>query len=206
MQRKEKNNWKKGQLYVVGSLFIVISLTFLLFRFYSFYREQRIEKGKINSFYQYQIEKIKVVSSDVNKENDDLNYIAVLKIDSIHLEKGLYDIQNKLNHVDNNIEILEESTMPNVQNGNLILAGHNGNGKNSYFRNLHKIKEGELISIFYDGYEYQYQVMNIYQVEKTGKVDIIRNKEKTTLTLITCSGRNKQLVVISELINMRRKS
>ena len=73
MQRKEKNNWKKGQLYVVGSLFIVISLTFLLFRFYSFYREQRIEKGKINSFYQYQIEKIKVVPSDVNKENNYLN-------------------------------------------------------------------------------------------------------------------------------------
>ena len=45
--------------------------------------------------------------------------------------------------------------------------------------------------------------MNIYQVEKTGKVDIIRNKEKTTLTLITCSGDNEQLVVICELVDKK---
>ena len=45
--------------------------------------------------------------------------------------------------------------------------------------------------------------MNIYEIEKTGKANIVRNGSKTTLTLITCKGNeDKQLVVISELIRV----
>ena len=45
--------------------------------------------------------------------------------------------------------------------------------------------------------------MNIYEIEKTGKANIVRNGNKTTLTLITCKGNeDKQLVVISELIRV----
>ena len=41
----------------------------------------------------------------------------------------------------------------------------------------------------------------MYDIEKTGTANIIRNKEKTTLTLITCRhNTNKQIVVICELI------
>ena len=42
--------------------------------------------------------------------------------------------------------------------------------------------------------------MNSYKVKKTGQVDIIRNNDKNTLTLITCYGEDKQLIVICELI------
>ena len=47
-------------------------------------------------------------------------------------------------------------------------------------------------------YKYTYIVENKYEVEKTGMMDIKR-KNKNTLTLITCIGLNKQLVVISYL-------
>ena len=29
--------------------------------------------------------------------------------------------------------------MPDIENGNFILAGHSGNSKNSYFKNLKKL-------------------------------------------------------------------
>ena len=35
--------------------------------------------------------------------------------------------------ISKNIQILKESDMPNVTNGNLLLAGHNGNSKVSFF-------------------------------------------------------------------------
>ena len=42
---------------------------------------------------------------------------------------------------------------------------------------------------------------NIYDVEKTGTANIVRNAEKNTLTLITCRhNTNKQIVIICELI------
>ena len=91
--------------------------------------------------------------------------------------------------------------MPDVENGNFILAGHSGSGYTAFFKNLHKLNNDDLVSVFYGGYEYKYKVVNIYDVEKTGTANIIRNKDKTTLTLITCRhNTNKQIIVICELV------
>ena len=41
----------------------------------------------------------------------------------------------------------------------------------------------------------------LYLIDKTGTAEIIRNKNKSTLTLITCKhNTNKQIIVIAELI------
>ena len=40
----------------------------------------------------------------------------------------------------------------------------------------------------------------IYEVLKTGKVSIKRDKNKSTITMITCKGSDKQLVVIGYLV------
>ena len=93
--------------------------------------------------------------------------------------------------------------MPDIENGNLILAGHNGYLKSSYFRYLYRLIPSDKVSVFYNGYEYIYEVINTYKVNKTGTVKVIRNNNKTTLTLITCSGDTEQLVVICELVEKR---
>lgn len=44
-------------------------------------------------------------------------------------------------------------------------------------------------------------MVNTYDVEKTGTVEILRNVQKNTLTLITCRhNTNKQIVIICELV------
>ena len=92
--------------------------------------------------------------------------------------------------------------MPDVVGGNLILAAHSGNARISYFRNLNKLEIGDEATVDYKDKTYTYKVVNIYDVDKNGKVEIKRNLSKTTLTLITCKDNsNKQLVVICELIN-----
>ena len=207
-RKKEKN---KSQLYIIGSLLLLIGISILSFKFYIYYKDVKLEKNILNEFYEEQ-EVIKEDSEINNEESqidiekdfidttDTVDYIAVLKIPKINLEKGLVAKDSIDNNVEKNIQILNESSMPDKENGNVILAGHNGNGSTSYFRNIHKLSLDDEVSIYYNGYEYKYKVMNSYKVNKTGKVDIIRNNDKSTLTLITCYGKDKQLIVICELI------
>ena len=68
-------------------------------------------------------------------------------------------------------------------------------------KNLDKLQIDDTVSIFYNGYEYKYRMINTYDVEKTGSVEITRNAQKSTLTLITCRhNTNKQIVIICELV------
>ena len=124
-----------------------------------------------------------------------------LKIAKINLYKGLYSVDSGKNNVKYNIEILSKSNMPNEENGNLILAAHSGNGKNAYFNDLRKLVLNDIVSVFYKNVEYKYKVVDIYEINKTGKAVIRRNKNKNTLTMITCSikDKTKQIVIISEL-------
>ena len=91
--------------------------------------------------------------------------------------------------------------MPDEVNGNVILAAHSGNARISYFRNLDKLNIGDEISIDYKSNIYKYRVSDIYLIDKNGKAEIIRNINKSTLTLITCKhNKKKQIVVIAEMI------
>ena len=80
-----------------------------------------------------------------------------------------------------NIQIIEHSEFPIVENSNLILAGHNGSSNVSFFKNLYKVKEDSLIYLYYDGYKYIYKLNHSYDTAKDGKVEIKRNRYKTAI-------------------------
>lgn len=212
LKRKENKNNSKGrksQLIIVGSLLILIGISAVGGKYLYNYLLDKSEDIKIEEFYEIQEEITdevmpEEIPTDEKKETttqDNTNYVAVIKIPKIGLEKGLCEKDSSCNNVNKNIQILKESTYPDIANGNFILAGHSGNGRVSYFKNLNKLAQDDEISIFYQGKEYKYKVVNMYDIEKTGTANIIRNKEKTTLTLITCRhNTNKQIVVICELV------
>lgn len=143
--------------------------------------------------------KEKQTVSNTLKVNNSNNYLAIIEIPKISLRRYLYDINSKQNDVDKNIEVLKSSDMPLVKGGNLILAGHNGNTSAGHFRNLHKLVLNDEIIIYYNDVKYVYKVSKIYDVLKTGTVAIKRDKSQSTVTLITCLGSDRQLVVIGYL-------
>lgn len=214
LKRKIKNNiQRKSQLLIVGSLLIIIGSGIIGGKVITNYLDKKKEESLINDFYKEQEEYVVDVpvmeeelvqeeerEQEVKSNTPEINYIAVLKIPKIDLEKGLASKDSYWNNVNRNIQILSESDMPNVKNGNVILASHSGNGKVSYFRKLNKLQNDDIVSIFYNGKEYKYKMVNSYEIEKNGYAHIVRNKEKSTLTLITCKhNTNKQIVVICEL-------
>ena len=219
LKRKTKNNnHRKSQLFIVGSFLIIVGVGILGGKIVNNYLDKKQEQDLINDFYEQQEEYVvdvpvmeeelveeEVVEQEEKKETatPTINYIAVIKIPKIGLEKGLASKGSYWNNVNRNIEILSESDMPDVENGNVILAGHSGNSGVSYFRKLNKLQNDDIVSIVYNGKEYKYKMVNSYEIEKNGYAHIVRNAEKSTLTLITCKhNTNKQIVVICELVEV----
>lgn len=130
-------------------------------------------------------------------------YIGYLNIPDIDLKKGFTEKNSKYNTVDKNIEILDASDYPDTDGGNLILAAHSGNSSVSYFKKLHMLDNGATVYVDYKNVTYTYKIVNIYEIEKTGKANIKRRKDISSITLITCtrSNKNTQTIYIGELIN-----
>lgn len=138
----------------------------------------------------------KVVNDNKTKEK----YVGILEIKKIKLKRGFYSIDSNKNNVDKNIMVISSSDMPDVNLGNLILASHSGNSNISYFKNLDKLEIGDIASVYYLKNKYDYKLVNYYEVDKIGVVQIIKNNDVNCLTLITCKkNTNKQLVFIFEL-------
>ena len=135
-------------------------------------------------------------------EGPKYDYIAVLEIPSISLKRGLVSMTNPYNDIKYNIAILG-GTMPDISKTNLILASHNGSSNVSFFKDLESLSLNEKIYLYYNGYKYIYELSNIYTVNKTGEVNISRDINHTTLTLITCKNNSdtEQLVFIAYLID-----
>ena len=203
MAKKGKIN--KTIFVIIGSLFLLIGVSLISYDFLSKRNVEINEQMAIEEFYTTQ-EEIKEESTndtqkveEVKKQNK-INYIAILKIPKIDLERGLVDPKSYLNDVKYNLEIVDGSSMPDIKNSNLIIASHSGTARISYFRNLNKLSINDEILLIYKNKTYKYKVSNKYEIEKTGTAKILRDKNKTTITLITCKYKtNKQIVVIADL-------
>ena len=194
---KRKN---KSWLIIIGSLIFLSGVGLITYDYLSNSKIDKKETELLEEFYEIEeeiesIEEPQVVEEV--KEQIKVNYIAVLKIPKIGLGRGLVDPNNYLNNVNYNLEWLDGSSMPDEENGNVIIAGHSGSARISYFRKLDILEIGDEASIIYNGKTYNYKVVDIYDIEKTGKAEIVKEKNTTTLTLITCRhNTNRQIVVI----------
>ena len=144
---------------------------------------------------------IAIAEVEVDDKNKNKNYLGILKIDKINLEQGFYDKDNELNNVDKSVTLLGPSDYPDQKNGNTILVAHSGSSYLGYFKHLWQLNKGDLASVVYKGKTYVYKIVNIYNDVKDGDVTIYRNKNKTTLTMITCTkdSDTEQTIYIAEL-------
>ena len=145
-------------------------------------------------------EEPKQVENNVDYES----YAGILEINKIGFYKGFYTKESSLNNVKFNIKILDVSSYPDEENGNVIIIGHSGNYSNSYFANLYQLQLGDTASIHYNNKKYNYKIVNIYNDQKDGTVTIYRDQNKNTMTLITCTKDDdtKQTIYILELENV----
>lgn len=212
--RKNKNIDKKEQLIKLVASFIFLTGAFMYIGRigYNYYIELRDYK-KAQEFLNIGKEEVEEIKVDIDEEEikeqpkqeekkkSNYNYIGVLEIPKINIKRGFLNIKDKGNNVNKNLQVIKGSDMPNVKNGNLIIAAHSGNSYISYFKNLHKLSNDDVAYVYFNNIKYTYKVAGKYDAEKNGKVTIDRDNKKNTLTLITCSqtDKTKQIVYILEL-------
>ena len=203
MQTKKIKRNKKKSLLILGSFLIILSISLLLVKYLNIYKNDNKEKKALENFYIQE----EVINNEeqhdnnlVNKESSNYDYIAVLRIPRINLKKGLVSKNSRYNNIEYNVTIHELSSRPDEINGNVILMAHSGTAYISYFNNLKRLKINDHIYLDYNNKTYDYRITNIYDVEKTGSLNIKRNNNTSTITLITCrDNTNKQIVVIGEI-------
>ena len=212
--RKNKNIDKREQLIklVASFIFLIGSFMYIGRIAYNYYVELR-DYNKAQEFLNIGKEEVEEIKVDIDKEEikeqpkqeekktSNYNYIGVLEIPKINIKRGFLNIKDKGNNVNKNLQVIKGSDMPNVKNGNLIIAAHSGNSYISYFKNLHKLSNDDVAYVYFNNIKYTYKVAGKYDAEKNGKVTIHRDNKKNTLTLITCSqtDKTKQIVYILEL-------
>lgn len=203
MTSSKKDKIRKSHL-IGGSILILIGLAIVMTPIIIKSIDEYKENIKIEIFFDNVYSSTESSTEFFTNQNVDnsSNYIAILEIPKINLRKGLYNINNMNNNVNRNIEILEASNMPDVENGNFILASHSGTGRTAYFDDLPKLDINDLIYIYYDNIKYTYQIYDKYDVDKDGTIEVSRIKNKSMITLTTCNqiDKSKQVVVLGELI------
>ena len=222
-------------MFTIGSLLIILALTLLLYQRYALQKEKLFSNissliendtsGKSDvddNSAQVDINTGYIDNDDVDHGNDDViitdkdindsksdkkekEYIGYLEIPKINLKYGFVSMNSYYNNVNRNIQVLTISDYPDVTNGNLIIAGHSGNSEVSYFALLFRLSVGDKANVIYKGKTYTYKITSIYKEKKDGAVNIKRDVNKTTLTLITCSykDRQNQTIYIAELESVK---
>jgi LPXTG-site transpeptidase (sortase) family protein len=97
--------------------------------------------------------------------------------------------------------IYKSSTYPDTYPSNIILMAHSGVGEAAYFNRLNELDTDSIVEFYYNHTKYIYKIDSFYYVNKIGEVSLDYDKSKKTITLITCSELDKQLVYIGYLID-----
>ena len=127
----------------------------------------------------------KIDNYNINYSDNKLRLI----IPTIQLDENIYDYDSKYNSVDYGLELINNYDIKK-QKGSIIIASHSGNSSISYFKNLYKLKIGDLVILQSDDEIYHYKINSIYKIKKNGT---FKYKDiDSGIYLITCDKKNKK--------------
>ena len=216
---KEHNKQKRISPTTTAAIGALLTLIGGFFLFYNYTESKKIVAyDYMSNAYYNSVDVVEVETNEISEEEDTNrpiedkelsgevtnHYIGYLTIPKLNFTKGFLDYRSEDNTVEKNIMVVEGSNYPDVERGNLMIAGHSGTGWKAFFNELYRLQIGDILNVDYKGKKYNYTIHNIYKQPKTGKLAIYRDYNKTTLTLITCTNNDSttQTIYIAELTNI----
>lgn len=197
---KTRKNKKYIFIIIIGILLVIMSLFAILNRYYYHERKNAKDKKQVEEFFNNttveELETNEVINEDDNSIKTTNNYIAVLEIPTINLKRGLVDKNSPNNNVNQNIYMVKDTILPDESSvSHIILASHSGNSYVSYFKNLHKLDINDEVYFYYMNIKYTYNIYKIYEVDKTGSIEL-KSTNSSDITLITCKDSSKKQIVV----------
>lgn len=187
-------------------ILILIGISLISVASYIDYKDNNIKNDLISNY-----ENNSSIDNSIEKENDNIenkisnefeykeetinskrtNVIGILEIKSIGLKAPIVDGEENLDYV-----VAKYRSSANFgQAGNVILAGHN-NMKGSIFKNLYKVKIGDIIEIKTDNNIYKYKLTERVIVNPSDSSLLTKNISEKEITLITCINRAKERLIL----------
>ena len=187
-------------------ILILIGISLISVASYIDYKDNNIKNDLISNY-----ENNCSIDNSIEKENDNIenkvsnkfeykeegensnrtNVIGILEIKSIGLKAPIVDGEENLDYV-----VAKYRSSANFgQAGNVILAGHN-NMKGSIFKNLYKVKIGDIIEIKTDNNIYKYKLTERVIVNPSDSSLLTKNISEKEITLITCINRAKERLIL----------
>lgn len=186
--------------------FSLLLLIFLLSGFCSYhiyyYCLNERNNQLVDKYYNKSIPVNNNLPQKVEKTDYEEDYFGILKIPKLKMELGFYNIDSKKNNVNQNIQLLRESVMPNILGGTIYLAAHSGDSYLGFFKNIDKLELNDEVIINYQKMDYHYTINNIFEMNKNGIITVNKNIHENYVVLTTCSkNKDKQLVITGKLFN-----
>ncbi|ELP5177955.1 class D sortase [Clostridium perfringens] len=187
-------------------ILILIGISLISVASYIDYKDNNIKNDLISNY-----ENNSSIDNSIEKENDNIenkvsnefeykeetinskrtNVIGILEIKSIGLKAPIVDGEENLDYV-----VAKYRSSANFgQAGNIILAGHN-NMKGSIFKNLYKVKIGDIIEIKTDDNIYKYKLTERVIVNPSDSGLLTQDISEKEITLITCINRAKERLIL----------
>ena len=187
-------------------ILILIGISLISVASYIDYKDNNIKNDLISNY-----ENNSSIDNSIEKENDNIenkvsnkfeykeegensnrtNVMGILEIKSIGLKAPIVDGEENLDYV-----VAKYRSSANFgQAGNVILAGHN-NMKGSIFKNLYKVKIGDIIEIKTDNNIYKYKLTERVIVNPSDSSLLTKNISEKEITLITCINRAKERLIL----------
>ncbi|ELC8420243.1 class D sortase [Clostridium perfringens] len=187
-------------------ILILIGISLISVASYIDYKDNNIKNDLISNY-----ENNSSIDNSIEKENDNIenkisnefeykeetinskrtNVIGILEIKSIGLKAPIVDGEENLDYV-----VAKYRNSANFgQVGNVILAGHN-NMKGSIFKNLYKVKIGDIIEFKTDNNIYKYKLTERVIVNPSDSSLLTQDISKKEITLITCINRAKERLIL----------
>ena len=187
-------------------ILILIGISLISVASYIDYKDNNIKNDLISNY-----ENNSSIDNSIEKENDNIenkisnefeykeetinskrtNVIGMLERKSIGLKAPIVDGEENLDYV-----VAKYRNSANFgQVGNVILAGHN-NMKGSIFKNLYKVKIGDIIEIKTDNNIYKYKLTERVIVNPSDSSLLTQDISKKEITLITCINRAKERLIL----------
>lgn len=189
--------------------FMLLSCLSFYTVYFSFDKKLEEDKYEVVEYHEEEKEEIKneiiqeeIIATNLSNEIEE-DPIITIEIPKINLVGNIYSKNSKLNNIDKNIIIMDESDYPDKDNGIVIIGGHSGIGKIAYFKKLNILEENDLVSLNYNNKKYTYKVVEKHLDSKDGSIVINYNKDvNSRLYLYTCNPNDKKnyLVILCELI------
>lgn len=135
-----------------------------------------------------------VVESEFVDVNN-LKYYGYLVIPKVNMKLGFYNVDNEKNNVGENVTLIDTGI-----NNTYLLAAHSGSGHLAYFNDLRYLSVGDKITLIIDGNIMNYEVVNIRNEIKNGKINIKNEGNQVILTTCNQVKKGYQLIIEGSLI------